>query len=113
MVEHRDLFRDADGVLCRKNDPQLTDPDASRLQPDEQVEQHGAAGYLESLDVEVMLGEADRVVAEIVGQASLRREVGQHALVEIAPEARHATFDLGAAPDGGQIEERYAHRPLS
>ena len=49
----------------------------------------------------------------IVGQASLRRKVGQHALVEIAPEARHAPLDLGAAPDGGQIEERDAHRAAS
>lgn len=84
VVEHGDVFGDADRVVSRQHDAELADTDAFRLHADVEVEQHRIVGQLEPLDVEVMLGEADRVVAEVVGQPRLLGQIGEHALVEVA-----------------------------
>ena len=110
VVEHGDVLGDADRVLGGQHDAELADPDALGLHPDEEVEQHGIGRQLEALDVEVVLGEADRVVAEGVGEPRLGGEIGQHALVEVGPEPRQAALDLGAAADRGEIEEGDLHR---
>ena len=68
-------------IVCRQHDTQLTDAQALGLHPDIEVEQHRVVGHLEALGVEVMLGEADRVVAEIVGQARLLGNLAQHLVV--------------------------------
>jgi len=57
----------------------------------------------------VMLGEADRVVAEPVGELRLRGELAEHALVEIGAEPGEAGLDLGATPDRGEVEEGDLH----
>ena len=62
--------------------------------------------------MEVMLGEADRVVAEVVGQPGLRGNLAQHLVVEVAAEPDHPLFDLGLVADRRQIEERYFHLSL-
>ena len=53
-----------------------------------EIEQHRVVGELEALDVEVVLGEGDRVVAEVVGQPDLLGQLPQHALVEVGAHAR-------------------------
>ena len=69
VVEHGDVLGDADRVRRRQHDAELADPDALGLHREVEVEQHRIVGDLEALDVEMMLGEADRVVAELVGRA--------------------------------------------
>jgi hypothetical protein len=56
--------------------------------------------------VEVVLGEADAVIAELVAEPDLLQEFRQHRAVEIAAHAGHAGLDLRAAADGREIEER-------
>ena len=104
-VEHRDVLGDPDRIPRRQHDAQLADPYVLRLHADEQVEQHRVVRELEAFDVEVVLGEADRVVAEIVGQPGLLRDLGQHPVVEVAAQAGHALLDLGPGADRGQVEE--------
>ena len=113
VVEHGDVLGDPDRVVRREHDAELSDPDALGLHGDEQVEEHRVVRQLEALDVEVVLGEADRVVAELVGQDRLLPQLGQHPVVEITAQAGHAGLDLRPAADGGQIEERHLHdRPI-
>ena len=104
-VEHRDVLGDPDRVPRRQHDAQLPHPDVLRLHADEQVEQHRVVREFEALDVEVVLGEADRVVAEVVGEPGLLRDLGQHPVVEIAAQAGHALLDLGPRADRGQVED--------
>ena len=111
VVEHGDVLGDADRVLGGEHDAELADADALRLHPDEEVEQHGIGRQLEALDVEVVLGEAHRIVAEGVGEARLLAELRQHALVEVATKPRHSLLDLRAGADGGQVEEGDLHAP--
>ena len=56
------------GIAGRQHDAELADADALGLHREVEVEQHRIVGELEALDVEVMLGEADRIVAELVGE---------------------------------------------
>jgi len=44
-------------------------------------------GDLKAFDVKVMLGKADRVVAEIVGKPHLLGDVVQHSLIKLGPHA--------------------------
>ncbi len=108
MVEHRDVLGDADRVARRQHDAELTDAQAPGLHRDEEVEQHGVVRELEALDVEVMLGEADRVVAEVVGEPRLLPHLGEHRAVERGVEPGAPALDVGATADTGQIEERGA-----
>ena len=112
MVEHGDVLGHADRVGRRQHDAELADADALGLHGDVEVEQHGVVGDLEALDVEVMLGEADRVVAEIVGQPALLGHLAQHLLVEIAAKPNHPLLDLGLVADRWKIEKRYFHSGL-
>jgi hypothetical protein len=57
----------------------------------------------------MMLGEADRIVVQIVGQPRLLADFGQCPAIEVAAHARHAGFDVGAAADRGEIEQRGLH----
>ena len=109
VIEHGDVLGDAERIVGGQHDAELADADALGLHGEVEIEQHRVVGELEAFDVEVMLGEADRVVAELVGRAGLLGELLQHALIEIAAHARHAGFDLGAAADGGQVEQRSFH----
>ena len=59
VVEHRDVFGDADRIVRRQHDSELADADALGLHREIEVEQHRVVGELEALDVEVMLGEAE------------------------------------------------------
>ena len=108
-VQHGDVLRHPDRVLGGEHDAELAHPDALGLEPHEQVEEHGVVGDLEALQVEVVFGEADGVVAELVGQLSLLQHLGQHAVVEVAAQPRPPPLDLGPAPDGRQVEERDLH----
>jgi len=51
-----------------------------------------------------MLGKADRVVAEIVGQLHLLRDVAQHSLIKLGPHAGQTRLNLAAVADSGKIE---------
>ena len=101
VVEHRDVLGDPDRVAGREHDAELAHADALRLQADEQIEEHRIVRQLEALDVEVVLGEADRVVAEIVGAARLLAQLGQHSAVEIAASpARPCSISARLPIDG-------------
>ena len=76
MVEHRYIFGHADRIVGRQHYTQLTHAQPFGLHPDVQIEQHGVVRNLETLDVKVMLGEADRVVAEDVGEFGLLADLG-------------------------------------
>src|SRR5262250_166805 len=65
VIEHGDVFRNADGILGRQDDSELSDTQALGLHPDEQVEQYGIVGQLEAFEVEMMLSETDRIVTEL------------------------------------------------
>ena len=110
VVEHGDVLGHADRVGGRQHDAELADADALGLHGDVEVEQHRVVGDLEALDVEVVLGEGDRVVAEIVGQPALLGHLAQHLLVEVGPHAGHAGLDVGLAAERRQIEQRDLHR---
>ena len=109
VVEHGDVFGDADRIAGRQHDAELADADALGLHREVEVEQHRIVGELEALDVEVMLGEAHRIVAELVAELYLLAELPQHALIEVRVHAGHAGLDLGAAADARQIEQRRLH----
>jgi hypothetical protein len=109
VVEHGDVLGDADRVVRGQDDAELPDAEALGLHADEEVEQHGVVRELEALDVEVVLGEAHRVVAEVVGESALLAELGEHATIEIAAQPRHPRLDLRPAADRRQVEERDLH----
>jgi hypothetical protein len=113
LVEHRDVLGDPDRVRGRQHDAELADADALGLHREIEIEQHRVVGQLEAFDVEMMLGEADRVVAERVGQPDLLRQLAEHALIEVGAQSRHALLDLGAAADGRQIEQGCLHGRFS
>ena len=94
------------GFAAGKHDAELADADALRLHRDVEVEQHRVVGQLEAFDVKMMLGEADRVVAEIVGEPHLLGDLAQHPLVEVGAQPGHAGLDLGAVADRRKIEQR-------
>ena len=71
VIEHGDVFGDADRIAGRQDDAELADADALGLHREVEVEQHRIVGELEALDVEVMLGEAHRIVAELVAEVYL------------------------------------------
>ena len=112
MIEHRDIFGDANRILRRQHDPELADPQPLGLHRDVQVEQNRIVGKLEAFDMKVMLGEADRIVAQVVGEPGLRGDFEQHPIVEIAAHPGHPLFDIGPAPDRRQVEERHFHATL-
>ena len=109
VVEHGDVLGHPDGVLGRQHDAELPHSDPLGLHPHEEVEQDGVVGYLEALDVEVVLGERDRVVPELVREPGLLAHLAQHALVQIGAQPGHALLDVGPASDRGQVEERDLH----
>ena len=53
----------------------------------------------------MMLGEAHRVVTEIVGEADLLAQIAEHALVEVTPHSGHTSLDLGSSPQRRQVEQ--------
>src|SRR5579872_4102991 len=62
--------------------------------------------------MEVMLSEADRVIAEIVGEARLRGNLAQHLVIQIAAQPNHPLLDLGLVADRWKIKKRYFHSCL-
>jgi hypothetical protein len=57
--------------------------------------------------MEVMLGEADRAIFEIVGEPQLDRDFAQPPLVKLGPRAGEPRLEL-APPDEGRKIERGA-----
>jgi hypothetical protein len=109
VIEHRDVLSDADRVGRRQHDTELADADALGLHREVEIQQHGVVGKLEALDVEVMLGKAHRIVAEVVGKFDEFGQLFQHALIEFRPRRSHARFDLGARADARQAKYRRFH----
>ena len=104
VVEHRDVLGHPDRVCRRQHDAELADPDAPGLHREVEIEQHRVLGDLESFDMEMMLGEADGVVSEFIGQFDLLGQLPQHALVQLGTHSGHSALDLGAAADAREIE---------
>src|SRR5438270_13992696 len=86
---------------CRR----APDPDALCLHPKVKIEQNRVIGDLKAFDVKVMLGKADRVVAEIVGKPHLLRDIVQHSLIKLGPHAGETRLDLAAVADARKIEK--------
>ncbi len=63
------------------------------------IEQDGIVRQLETLDVKMMLGETDRIVAEVVSEARLAGDVVQHLIVEMTLQSDAPFFDVGFAAD--------------
>ncbi len=99
MIEHRDILGDAQRILRRQHDAELADAQPLGLHRDVQVEQHGIVRQLEAFDVKMMLGETDRVVAEVVGKPRLARDLVQHLVVQVALQADAPFFDVVFATD--------------
>ena len=109
VVEHRDVFGDAQRVLRRQYDAELADTDALRVQRDEEVQHHRVVRDLEPFDVEVMLRERDGVIAERIGELRLLLQLGEHPLVQVGPQSGHPLLDLFAGTDGREIEDGSLH----
>jgi hypothetical protein len=113
VVEHRDVFGDANRVVGRQHDAELADANALGLHGDEQVEEHGVVGHLEAFDVKMVLGEAHRVVAEVVAEPRLLRDLLEHPTVEFGAGAGHSLLDVGPRSGGGEVEHRDFHDAFS
>ncbi len=61
------------------------------------------------LDVEVVLREADGIVAKLVREHGLLADLGEHAVVKLAPRPGHAGLDLRAITDDRQVEQGRLH----
>ena len=99
-----------DRAMSAMTDAELADPQPLRLQPHVQVEQHRVVRQLEPLGVEVVLGEADRVVTELVGELALLEDLAQHRVVEVATQPGVAGLDVSSRAAARQVEERRPHR---
>jgi hypothetical protein len=99
VIEHRDVLGHAQRILRWQHDTELSDPQPLRLHRNVQVEQDGIVRKLETLDVKMMLGETDGVVAEIVGEACLAGNIVQHLIVEMTLQSDAPFFDVGFAAD--------------
>ena len=108
-VEHGDVLGHAQRVLRRQHDAELPDAQTFRLQPDEQVQQHGVVRQFEPLAVEVVLREADRVVTQFVGKPALAEHLAQHGVVILAVQPGVARFHLLPGADAGQVEQAGFH----
>ena len=109
MIEHRDVLGDANRILRRQHEAELPDADPFGLHRQVEVEHDRVGRDLEALDVEVVLGEADRVVAQRVARLGELAEVGQHLLVQLRTQPRHALLDVRARADRRKEEERDLH----
>ena len=67
-----------------EHDAELPDADPFRLERHIQVQHHRVVGKLEAFNMKVMLGKADQVVAEIVGEFDEFGQLFQHALIEFS-----------------------------
>ena len=112
MVEHRDVLGDANRVMRGQHDAELADADALGLHRQVEVEHDRVGRELETLNVEVVLGEADRVVTERVAGLGERTEVGQHVLVQLGPQPGHPLLNVLARPHRGEEEEGNLHDAL-
>ena len=64
---------------------------------------------LEAFEMEVVLREADGVVAQIVRQPRLLRQVREHPLVKLRPHTGHALLALVGVSRVGQVKEGGFH----
>ena len=113
MIEHRDIFGDAQRTGCRQHDPKLTDLDALGLHADVKIQQHGIVRLFVALDVEMMLGEPDRFITGSVGKFGLFANLFQHLLIESRFLPSHALFDFSFRTNRRQIEKSKFHISLA
>jgi hypothetical protein len=111
LIQHGDVLGHPDGIGGGQHDAQLADAHALGLHGRVEVPEHGIGRALEPLDVEVVLGEADALVAEVVGQAHDVAHLAERALVQVRILPRHAAAELGRLADGREHEEVEFHRP--
>ena len=101
VVEHRDVLGDPQRVVRRQHDAELPHADPLGLHSEVQVEHDRVRRDLEALDVEVVLGKGNGVIAELVGELRLLRELPQHLLIEVRAQARDPLLDLVTRSDRG------------
>ena len=58
-----------------------------------------------------MLGEADRVIPQVVGKASLLGQLVEHAAIELWSKAGLPGLDLASTTHRGKIKKGYLHPP--
>ena len=109
LVENRDILRDAKRIVAGQDQSQLPDPQPLGLHPKEHVEQDRVGGNLFALDMEMMLGKRDPIVAVLVEVTGLLAQVGQHPLIKVGTPARHSSAYLGLVADARQVKYSNFH----
>lgn len=112
LVEDGDVLGDAQRVVAGQDQAALADAQVLRLHAEEEVEHDRVGRDFLALDMEVVLGERDAVVAVLVEVAGLLGEMAEHVLVEIGTAAGHALFELCLAADGRQVKDADFHALL-
>ena len=112
MVEHRDILRHPNRVMRRQHHAQLPHPNPLRLHRQIQVEHDRIRRELEALDMEMVLGETDRVVTERVARLGELAQIREHLLVQLGPQPRHPLLDVLARPHRREEEEGNLHDAL-
>jgi hypothetical protein len=103
LIEHRDVPR-RHGLGCgRENVAGLLD--VLCLHRKVQIEQNRVVRHLEPFDMKMMLGKTDRVVAEIVGEPHLLRDVAQHSPVKLGAQPGEPGLDLTPVAGGRKTEK--------
>src|SRR5438552_13716895 len=99
MVEGRRVLRDAKRIVRGQDVPELVDAELRRVLSEEHRHQARVLAELETLDLEVMLRDAEAGPAARVAKARVVRDLAEHPLVEHRILARHAALELVPTPD--------------
>ena len=112
MVEHRDILRHPNRVMRRQHHAQLPHSNPLGLHRQIQVEHDRIRRELEALDMEVVLGETDRVITERVARLGELTQIREHLLVQLGPQPRHPLLDVLARAHRREEEEGNLHDAL-
>ena len=112
MVEHRDVLSHPNRVMRRQHHAQLPHPNSLRLHRQIQIEHDRVGRELEALDMEMVLGETDRVVTKRVARLGELAQIREHLLVQLGPQPRHPLLDILARAHRREEEEGNLHDAL-
>ena len=112
LVENGDIFGNPKGILTRQYESQLTQADVLGLHAEIHVEQNGVGRNLFSLNMEVVLGEANAIIAVCVEILGLLSKIAQHTLIQIGPPTGHTFLKFRLIANGGKIENAKFHTLL-
>ena len=99
VIEHGDVLGHADRILRRQHQPKLAHADPLGLHRQVEVEHDRIRRDLEALNMEMVLGEPDRVVPQRVPGLRKRREVLEHVLIQLRTIPGHPGLNVLASAD--------------